>query len=74
METHRLDPTALIAGLLFSLSGLAIIADQTWDDIDVTAFVGAGVGVLGIFLVIVLLARHLREGSQPPGTGGSTES
>ncbi len=74
METHRLDPTALIAGLLFSLSGAAIIADQTWDNIDITAFVGAGVALLGIFLVVVLLARQLRDGSQPPESGMSVES
>ena len=74
MKTHPLDPTALVSGLLFALSGLAIIADQSWDSIDVTAFVGAGVGVLGVFLVVVLLARQLREGSTPPDQVSSTES
>ena len=74
METHPLDPTALISGLLFALSGLAIIANQSWDNVDVTAFVGAGVGLLGIVLVAVLLARHLGEGSRPPEPEESTES
>ncbi len=68
MKPHRLDPTALIGGLLFALSGFAIVADQTWEDLDVAAVVGAGVGVLGIFLIVLLVARQLRAESEPPAT------
>ncbi len=66
METHRLDPTALVSGLLFTLSGLTVIADQTWESIDVTAFVGAGVCLLGAILAITILVRFLRDGSRTP--------
>lgn len=64
MKSHRLDPTALIAGLLFALSGLAIVADQTWDDVDVAAIVGGGVAVLGVFLVVLLVTRQVHANNQ----------
>ncbi|MEO0492121.1 MAG: hypothetical protein AAF081_01745 [Actinomycetota bacterium] len=68
MTRHPLDATALIFGLLFALSGVAIISDEAWPTIDTTAVVGATVGVLGIAFVVVLVLRQLREGSQPPAT------
>ena len=36
MDTHPIDPVALVAGLFFGLSGLAILAHQQWEDVDVT--------------------------------------
>ena len=66
MTRHPIDATALIFGLLFLLSGVAIISDEAWPDIDTTAVVGATIGVIGVAFVAVLVLRQLREGSQPP--------
>ncbi len=66
MNRHPLDATALIFGLLFTLSGFAVLSDEIWPDLDTTAVVGAVIGALGILFVTVLVMRQLREGSQPP--------
>lgn len=66
MNRHPIDATALIFGLLFTLSGFAIVSDEVWPDIDTTAVVGAVVGALGLVFVTALVMRQLREGSQPP--------
>ncbi|MEM8705328.1 MAG: hypothetical protein AAGE98_02645 [Actinomycetota bacterium] len=66
MNRHPLDATALIFGLLFALSGVAIVSDEAWPDIDTTAVLGATVGVLGLGFIATLVLRQLREGSQPP--------
>lgn len=68
MNRHPLDATALIFGLLFTLSGVAIISGETWPDVDTTAVLGATIGVIGLVFVAVLVLRQLREGSQPPAT------
>ncbi len=68
MKPHQLDITALIGGLLFALSGFAIVADQVWAELDVTAVVGAGVGVLGVFLIVLLITRQLKAESEAPET------
>lgn len=68
MNRHPVDATALIFGLLFLLSGIAILSDEAWPDIDTTAVVGATIGVIGVAFVTVLVLRQLREGSQPPAT------
>ncbi len=69
MTRHPLDPTALIIGLLFALSGLAIVADAAWPELDTTAVVGATVGGLGVLFVVVLVMRQLRDGSRTPEAG-----
>ncbi len=61
MNRHPLDPTPLILGLLFAISGLAIVADAAWPDLDTTAVVGATVGGIGVAFVVVLVMRQLRE-------------
>jgi len=61
MNRHPLDPTPLILGLLFVISGLAIVADAAWPELDTTAVVGATVGGIGIAFVVVLVTRQLRE-------------
>jgi len=68
MNRHPLDPTPLILGLLFAISGLAIVADAAWPELDTTAVVGATVGGIGVAFVIVLVMRQLREnsGAQSP--------
>ena len=71
MTRHPLDPTALIAGLLFLLSGLAIVIDQSWPRVDTTAVVGATVGVLGLFFVVNLVRQQLRAGSAGTAPGDS---
>ena len=64
MTIHSLDPTALIIGLLYALSGLAIVANSQWDDIDITAFTAAGATVVGLLLVVMIIARLLRDTSE----------
>ncbi len=68
MKLHPLDPVGLIAGLLFALSGLAIIADQQWGDVDVTAVTAAGVSAVGLLLVALIVHRYVRE--DPPADPG----
>lgn len=64
METHPIDPVALISGLLFGLAGLAIFADQQWDDVDVTAFTGAGVMVIALLLAGLVVVRYVRAAGE----------
>lgn len=64
METHPIDPVALISGLLFGLAGLAIFADQQWDDVDVTAFTGAGVMVIALLLGGLVVVRYVRAAGE----------
>jgi len=65
MDTHRIDPVALISGLFFGLAGLAVFANQQWDDVDVTAFTAAGVMVIGLLLLGLVVARYVRDASEP---------
>ena len=65
METHPIDPVALVSGLLFGLGGLAIFADQHWDDVDVAAFTGAGVIVIALLLAGLVVVRYLRLADEP---------
>ncbi len=71
MDTHPIDPVALIAGLLFGLSGLAILADQQWDDVDVTAFTAAGVMLVGLLLAGIIVVRFVRSTIESPPTDRS---
>ena len=68
MEPHPIDPVALVFGLLIGLGGLAIFADQQWDDVDVTAFAGAGVLVIALLLAGAVIVRQLGDRSGPAST------
>ena len=61
MHTHDLDPVALIAGLLFTFTGLAVVADRIWEDVDVTAITGAGVALVGLALLAAIVVRQLGD-------------
>jgi len=61
MHTHDIDPVALVAGLLFTFAGLAVVADRIWDDVDVTAITGAGVAVVGLALLAAIIVRQLTD-------------
>ena len=65
MDTHPTDPTALIAGLFFGFAGLAILADQQWEEVDVTAFTAAGVMLIGLLLLGVVIARAVQATTTP---------
>ena len=65
MVTHPTDPTALIAGLFFGFAGLAILADQQWEEVDVTAFTAAGVMLTGLLLLGLVIARFVRAPATP---------
>ena len=65
MDTHPTDPTALIAGLFFGFAGLAILADQQWEEVDVTAFTAAGVMLTGLLLLGLVIARSVRAPATP---------
>ena len=69
MEPHPIDPVALVSGLLLGLAGLAIFADQQWDDVDVTAFAGAGVMVIALLLAGVVIFRHAAGPAEPDTVG-----
>lgn len=61
MDSHPLDPSALVFGLLFAIAGAAIFADRQWGDVDMTAFTAAGVAVVGLLLAGLVVARYLTE-------------
>ena len=65
MDTHPTEPTALIAGLFFGFAGLAILADQQWEEVDVTAFTAAGVMLTGLLLLGLVIARSVRAPATP---------
>jgi predicted transporter len=65
MDSHSLDPVALIAGLFLGLAGLAIFANQQWEDVDVTAFTAAGVMLIGLLLLGLVVTRFVQEANQP---------
>ena len=60
MNTHPIDPIALVSGLFFGLAGLAILAERQWEDVDVTAFTAAGVMLIGASLLSLIIFRYLR--------------
>ena len=66
METHPVDPIALVGGLLFSLFGLALLADQNWDDVDSGALTAAGITLIGLVLAAVVVSRFV--GGDGPAT------
>jgi hypothetical protein len=59
MRRHPIDPVALVAGLLFTFTGLAVVADRLWDDVDITAITGVGVAVVGLAFLAVIVIRQL---------------
>ena len=65
MDTHPTDPTALIAGLFFGFAGAALLADQQWQEVDVTAFTAAGVMLTGLLLLGLVIARFVRAPATP---------
>ncbi|MEQ8842843.1 MAG: hypothetical protein RIB98_17825 [Acidimicrobiales bacterium] len=65
MDSHPIDPVALVTGLFFGLAGLAILAESQWDDIDVTAFTAAGVMLVGLALLGLVVARFLQGAADP---------
>ena len=65
MDSHPVDPVALIGGLLFGLAGLAILARQQWEGIDVTALTAAGVMLVGLLLAGMIVYRAVRAASEP---------
>jgi predicted transporter len=73
MDTHPIDPIALISGLFFGLAGLAIFADQQWDDVDVTAFTAAGVMLIGLVLLGLVIVRFVQDSAASGLDGSDTE-
>jgi len=57
MNAHEIDPVALVFGLLFALSGVAVLTDRATEQVDVTALTGAGVAVVGVVLAVLLVVR-----------------
>lgn len=55
LQQHRIDRTALIFGLVFSLAGLAYLADDH-NIVDVTEGAAAGAVVIIVGLVMLLAA------------------
>ena len=68
MDTHPIDPVALVSGLFFGLAGLAIFANQQWDDVDVTAFTAAGVMLIGLLLLGLVIVRFVQDAAEPDTT------
>ncbi len=64
MKTHPLDPVALIFGLLLTLSGVAILADKQWEDLDVTALTAAVVAVVALALTAMIVYRFVRDAAE----------
>jgi hypothetical protein len=64
MDTHPVDPVALVVGLLVGLSGLAILADRQWEDADVTALSAAAVMLIGLLLAGMIVVRLVAGGTE----------
>lgn len=64
MDTHSTDPIALISGMFFGLAGLAIFANQQWEDVDVTAFTAAGVMIIGLSLLGLVVVRFVSDSAE----------
>jgi predicted transporter len=65
MNTHPIDPIALVSGLFFGLAGLAILADRQWEDVNVTAFTAAGVMLIGLLLLGLIVTRYVQSSTNP---------
>jgi len=61
MNAHTVDPIALIFGLLFALTGMAIITDEVFEQVDVTAITGLGIAIVGMLLVMTLVVQQIRS-------------
>ncbi len=72
MDSHPVDPIALISGLFFALAGVSIFADQRWEDVDVTAFTAAGVMLLGLLVAGLAVVRLITARSNEPAFESST--
>ncbi len=71
MDTHQLDPVALIFGLLFALTGAAVMTDRATEGLDVTAITSVGVAVVGVILVAMIILRLIRDEPRPDPASGS---
>ena len=47
MNSHRLDPTALVAGLLFLAIGFGVLADQQYESVDLGVVAGFSIALGG---------------------------
>jgi len=76
MDTHPVDPVALVIGLLVGLSGLAILAERRWEEADVTALSAAVVMLIGLLLAGMIVARLVAGGTEqdePVGKSGPAD-
>ncbi len=71
MDTHQLDPVALIFGLLFTLTGAAVMTDRATEGIDVTAITSLGVAVVGVILAVMIILRLIRDHPGPDPDSGT---
>ncbi len=57
MKAHEIDPVALVFGLLFTLSGAAVLTDRADQRLDVTAITGVAIAIVGLALAVMLVVR-----------------
>ena len=53
------------ADQLATSAGLAIFAKAQWEDVDVTAFTGAGVMVIALMLAGLVIVRYVQGEREP---------
>ena len=61
-KSRRVDPVALVAGLIFISVAAAALTDRFWADLDPVLVVGGIVIAVGVALMVNVMLRHRRRG------------
>ncbi len=61
-KSRRVDPVALVAGLIFIAVAAAALTDRFWADLDPVLVVGGIVIAVGVALMVNVILRHRRRG------------
>jgi hypothetical protein len=60
-STDRVDPVAVIAGLLFIAIAVLALADRLWADIDPVLIVGGAIIAIGLAMIGGVIRRSRRQ-------------
>lgn len=68
-KSRRVDPVALVAGLIFIAVAAAALTDRFWADLDPVLVVGGTVTAVGVAVMVSVVLRHRRRGEPDEGPG-----
>lgn len=66
-KSRRVDPVALVAGLIFIAVAAAALTDRFWADLDPVLVVGGIVIAVGVAVIVSVALRHRRRGQTDEG-------